>query len=287
MKYEYNEEKEDLFFDILPETSTISLYDDVDEFSFVQKDMSSTDDESDVIKKTKTPSKSSNSKIKSIHKDHRKRVREKFFKFGLECFSEYEVLEFLLFHSIPLKDTNEIAHKLIEHFGSLEGVLNAEYYDLMEVAGISEVSAGLITLHRQISKYIRVNNRAGVSLDTSRRAGQFCCDYFLSHVEENFIIIILDENKNAIAVEVISEGSETETALYPRKIIKSIIKHRGTKVIIAHNHPNQNPYPSNSDKVTTSKLAQVLNEFDIQLIDHIVCGGQRYISMSERGMIQF
>ena len=79
MKYEYNEEKEDLFFDILPETCTISLYDDVDEFSFVQKDMSSTDDESGVIKKTKTPSKSSNSKIKSIHKDHRKRVREKFF----------------------------------------------------------------------------------------------------------------------------------------------------------------------------------------------------------------
>lgn len=295
MIYKYNEDSEenDISFFEAFSLNGKSLYDEPSEFSFMPTDMESlanetkkdTNDGTEMKTKSSNKTKKSNSKIKSIHKDHRKRVRDKFFKFGLSCFSEYEVLEFLLFHSIPLKDTNEIAHRLIEHFGSLEGVFNAEYYDLMEVNGISEVSAGLISLFRQISQYLRTTNKEGELLNTAHKAGKFCCDYFASHVEENSIIIVLDENQAAKVIEVISEGSETETGFYPRKIIKSIIKHRATKVILAHNHPNKNPNPSNNDIHNTKVLAEVLKTAGIQLIDHIVCGGERFVSMADRGFL--
>ena len=191
----------------------------------------------DAVKNTgSNEPKSYNSKIKSIHRGHRERVRDKFFKHGLDCFSEFEVLEFLLFHTIPLKDTNEIAHRLIERFGSLKGVLNAEYYDLMEVKGISEVSAGLITLQREIFKYLRTNNVVSENLRTADRAGEYCFKYFENHVEETAIIIILDDDRNVLAIDVISKGSETEASLYVRKVIKSIIRCRATKVVVAHNH---------------------------------------------------
>lgn len=294
MSYSYDDNNENLdylFYNNL-DFEKKSAYKGDNEFLF--KPLEYVEPEEQINKTTKidnseskkTAVKNSNSKIKSIHKDHRKRVRDKFFKFGLSCFSEIEVLEFILFHSIPMKDTNETAHRLLDHFGSLENVLNAEYYDLLEVNGISEVSAGLITLHRQISKYISTTNREGEVLNTAYKAGKFCCGYFANHLEENSIIIILDENQTAIAIEIISEGSETETGFYPRKIIKLIIKHHATKIILSHNHPNKNPHPSNNDIHNTAVLAEILKSVGIELVDHIVCGGDRYISMADRGFLK-
>ena len=92
--------------------------------------------------------------IKSIHKDHRKRVKNKIVNYGMESFTEIEVLEALLFYSIPYRDTNVIAHNLLDKFGSLKSVMNADYYELLKVDGISENSASLILLFREMNMYI-------------------------------------------------------------------------------------------------------------------------------------
>ena len=87
-----------------------------------------------------------------MHEDHRKRVKERFLKDGIENMPDHEVLELLLFFSIPRKDTNALAHELIEHFGSLNCVLEASADDLMQVNGI-ETSATLITSLSADEKY--------------------------------------------------------------------------------------------------------------------------------------
>lgn len=231
--------------------------------------------------------KSKKTVITSIHKDHRKRVRNKIIKYGMETFTEFEVLEALLFYSIPLRDTNPIAHKLIEKFGTLKNVFSASYDELIEVDGISEVSATLIMMQREISKYVRVNDTEGKYLVTSDMVGQFCCNYFGSHLEESFIALSLSSNRKLISVDVISNGSENETAIYWRKLVKTILKNRCSIVILAHNHPDGNVNPSNEDRFLTNKIAKMFSEFGISVIDHIVCNGNTYVSMSDRGLITF
>lgn len=223
----------------------------------------------------------------NIHKFHRKRVREKFVKHGLQPFSEYEVLEMLLFYSISRKDTNVIAHKLIDRFGTLKAVLDAEYDDLMEVDGISDVSASLIMFYRELYKYVNTNSLdENVDLSTNLKVCDFCCNYFYHHVEESLILITLGENRMLKCVDVISKGCESETAFYPRKIIKAIVKNRATDVVIAHNHPRGLPDPSFNDTIITKKLSKMLSDIGVNVIDHIICSGNRFVSLADRGILR-
>ena len=299
MSFNKSKKDDDIFYSLEDEFAPYSDYDIFEEYiednfcispdwkEVTQEDIKKYEESKfDIIQSEKSSSASTKKpQTKYIHQNHRTRVRDKFFKFGLECFSEYEVLEFLLFYAIPRKDTNVIAHKLIDRFGSLNAVLNAEYYDLMEVDGISEVSASLITLQREISKYLKTSNKLGITLSTAKKAGEFCCDYFERHVEESAILIILDGNKTILAIDVISRGSETETALYSRKIIKSAIRHRCSMVMLAHNHPSADSTPSSNDIVSTNRMIPALEEFGIEFVDHIICGQDGYTSMSDKNMI--
>jgi len=226
-------------------------------------------------------------KIASIHKGHRERVRNKFLQYGLESFTKYEVLELLLFYAIPYKDTNEIAHRLIDKFGSVKAVIDADVNDLIEIEGINEVSASLIVLQRELFKYIHTKEYDVEVLSSSSKSGWFCCKYFMNHVEESFIIIYLDLNDVVKNIEVISEGSENETAFYIRKTVKRILQHRCSKVIIAHNHPGEYPEPSSDDIMSTGHLNESLENIGISLIDHIICSGDKYVSMSDRGLMNY
>jgi len=194
----------------------------------------------------------------------------------------------LLFYSISRKDTNVIAHKLIDRFGTLQAVLDAEYEDLMEVDGISDVSASLIMFYRELYKYVRTNSVSeNADLSTSYKVCDFCCKYFYHHVEESLILISLDENHMLKCVDVISEGCESETAFYPRKIIKAIVKNRATDVVIAHNHPNGLPDPSSNDTIITKKLGKMLSDIGVNVIDHVICSGDRYVSFAKRGLLRW
>lgn len=247
--------------------------------------------ESNSKKHERAKSKNSNLKTSetynNIHKNHRKRVREKFVQYGFQTFSEHEVLEMILFYSISRKDTNVIAHKLIERFGTLQAVLDAEYNDLIEVEGISDVSASLIMIYRELYKYVRTKSvKQDSDLSTVYKICDFCCQYFSHHVEESLILITLGENRMLKCVDVISNGCESETAFYPRKIMKAIVKNRATDVVIAHNHPKGLPDPSSNDTLITQKLKKMLSDIGVNIVDHIVCSGERYMSFSERGLLK-
>ena len=241
----------------------------------------------ETINNTDKTNKSDKTKI-NYHEDHRKRVRKKFIKYGLETFSEHEVLEMLLFYSIQRRDTNVLAHRLIDKFGSLQGVLEADYLDLVSVDGIKEVSASLIMFTKELYQYIRTNSfEKWTDLSTALKMGRFCANYFREHSEENLIVLSLTENRKLKCVDVISKGSETETAYYPRKILKAAIKNKSNNIVISHNHPNGSVEPSTNDVAITEKLGILMRDFGINVIDHIICSGDRFSSMSNRGYLRF
>jgi len=223
---------------------------------------------------------------KSVHKGHRIRVRDRFIEYGFEGFTKYQILEFILFHSIPKGDTNELAHHLIDRFGSIEGVLKAEFNELMEVKGVGKVTAAMLVIHRELNKFLNTNDCKGEYLPNAVAVGEFCCRYFKSHIVEEAILLFINGRRKLEAVERISRGTETKTALSPRNVMKYALRHSDCHIILSHNHPNGNPAPSNNDILATNQLVSAMKQFDIEIMDHIICGGDRYISLFEKGYIE-
>ena len=115
----------------------------------------------------------------NIHKDHRKRLRARYEKCGLASFEEHNILELLLFHSIPRADTNGIAHELINTFGSLYDVMCAPYEDLLRVKGVGPASASLIRTVADTAREANLRKIASAPLDDYPRLAMYATEWFI------------------------------------------------------------------------------------------------------------
>ncbi len=215
------------------------------------------------------------------HDGHRQRLRARFLKEGLDNFEPHNILELLLFYSVPRKDTNELAHRLIETFGSLSEVLNAQPADLMKVPGVSENSAVLMSMMPQLfraytndaARLGRISGRAAIEeYITGRLSG--------SNIEK-VLLVSLDNRFRLIAGDIVGEGSVNFSYVDKRKIIELVLRHNAVAVMIAHNHPRGYALPSEGDIATTSELASMLSAIGVRLIDHIITCPDDYVSLAQ------
>ncbi len=221
-----------------------------------------------------------------MHEGHRKRLKQRFVQEGLSSFEQHQVLELLLFYSIPRKDTNEIAHKLIDEFGSISNVFDAPTSDLTTIEGISENSATLLSLISQLSQYY-LNKKHGdkVVLDSSIKACDYVKNLFLTKKYEVFFIICLDNQNRVNIAKPLFEGTTNETAVYPRIVIEKALRYTASNVIIAHNHPGGSLNPSSADMQTTQTIKNALNCIQVKLVDHIIVADEKTVSFAEKGWL--
>ncbi len=219
------------------------------------------------------------------HSGHRQRVIKKYIEHGLDSFAEHEVLELLLFFSIPRIDTNEIAHSIINEYGSLKNVLEASPDELKAMSGVGDNSAALISLFRAVHEYINtsVTDKRIKFRDTSD-LGAFCVNYFSKHVEESFIMLAMDSELNLKKVCRISKGTANETAFYSSKIVQKALNLHATTVVIAHNHPGGSTQPSTADLKLTLEIKKTMDGVRVDLLDHLICSNNFFTSLRERGL---
>lgn len=214
---------------------------------------------------------------KNVHEGHRVRLKNKFLQNGFDGFEHHNILELLLFYSIPRKDTNEIAHELLNHFGSLKNVFNAEFKDLIAVKGISENSATLIKMIPKIAQeYMNDSLKEGNIFDSASKIGRYFVNKYLGEKTEIVYAMLLSNNFELISVVKIHEGSVNSAQIHARKIVDAVIKHNASMVVLAHNHPNGTVCPSHEDINTTADLMSLLKTLDINLIEHFVIAGNEY-----------
>lgn len=223
---------------------------------------------------------------KNLHLGHRARLRRRFDRYSLESFDEHEVLEFLLYFTHARKDTNAYAHALINEFGSLENVFKAEIHHLQSVAGIGPKSALLINFCRQLTTYLGAHATSNIPMPNSTAMGKYCCDYFKGRTKETFIVLILDTTRTLQNVVQISQGTENETAYYPRNVMNAVLKHKANIVAIAHNHTGNSTHPSDNDIFISNQISKLLSGIGVPLIDHIICSGNSFTSLSDRGFLR-
>ena len=223
----------------------------------------------------------------NIHKDHRRRVRKKFMENGLDGFAEHEVLELLLFYCYPRQDTNEIAHNMINEYGSLYNLLEADAKDIMNRCGKTESIAVLISLIPKLANlYFRSKwERQPLIMDNVKTAGRYAVSLFVGRTNEVLYAVLLDSRMRLNHVSLVAEGTLGETAVYPRKIVEEILKHQAASVILAHNHPSGTSEPSRADVETTQKIKDGLNFLSIKTTDSIIVAGDTYYSFASHGEI--
>ncbi len=210
------------------------------------------------------------------HDRHRQRLRERYISSGLNAFADHEVLELLLTYAIPRVNTNEIAHRLLSQFGSISNVLAADVAELCQVEGIGPTSAVMLHLIDEIIQRLELENLQtgkSVYINTPLAAAQFVSALLRNERgAETVYTICLDKNNRVLFTDCVVKGSLTEVPLYPRAIAQIAFRHNAKSIILAHNHPSGDPYPSEEDKVQTLNVQRALEALDISLYDHLITG---------------
>ena len=222
--------------------------------------------------------------MESIHKGHRERLKQRFLEEGLDNFSDIQVLELLLFFAIPVKDTNPLAHALLDHFGSLSQVLEADVEELKKVPGIKDHAAILLALVTQLCRYYQVNSSQQTQiLTTLEDCGRFLVPRFFGRTRETVFLLCLDAKCKVLCCKEIGEGSINSASISVRKVVETALAANATTVVLAHNHPSGIAVPSNEDIHTTQRIAAALYAVEIHLADHIVVAEGDYVSMVQSG----
>ncbi|MDY2820939.1 MAG: DNA repair protein RadC [Oscillospiraceae bacterium] len=218
-----------------------------------------------------------------MHEDHRKRVKERFLKDGIENMPDHEVLELLLFFSIPRKDTNALAHELIEHFGSLNCVLEASADDLMQVNGIGEASATLITLSFQLTKkYLKnASDKKLKKYDGPESVKELLMSKYLGAREEMVYMLSLDFDDNILAINKISHGTFSAANIDKRFVLETAFRNKARSVVLVHNHVNGIPVPSRDDLNTTKAVGDFFQGVNVHLLDHLIYTDEDIFSMAQ------
>lgn len=222
--------------------------------------------------------------MENIHEGHRKRMKERFMKSGLDDFAPHNVLELLLFYSIPRGDTNPIAHRLIDAFGSLSGVFDATPEELMKVSGVGESTAILISMIPQMArKYLEDKADAVNVVGSCGDIGAYLLPKFVGRTNEALMMVSIDNKNKVISCSVVAEGTVDSAKVSRRKVMEEAMKVKATRVILAHNHPRGVAVPSAEDVAMTREIGRLFAQVGIELVDHIIIADDDYVSMAASG----
>lgn len=214
---------------------------------------------------------------------HRQRMRERFYKEGIDNFEPHEALEMLLYFTCPRHDTNALAHKLIESFGSFHGVLDANREDL-KAFGLTENTAALLNMIPAFSNYY-INSRAsGTSiLPTCTAIGNFAVSKIGERTIEVFGVLMLTNQMHYVNFEIVETGTVNTTNVSMRKVAETVLRNNASRVVLIHNHPGGSLSPSAEDQKLTRRINAMLEPIGVVLVDHIIVANGRFASMQELG----
>ncbi|MEG2072967.1 MAG: JAB domain-containing protein, partial [Oscillospiraceae bacterium] len=200
----------------------------------------------------------------SVHDGHRDRMKKRFMEQGLDGFDDHNVLELLLFYSMPRCDTNPLAHELLEEFGSLEGVFEAPADELSKITGIGEGSVTLLRLIPEVGRrYIIDKNKSDDILDSTAKAGAYLVPRYMFERDEVVYVICLDAKYKILCCKELFRGVVNTAEVSIRKIAELALGKNASSVILSHNHTSGIALPSLEDEMTTKRIKTVLEAMGI------------------------
>jgi DNA repair protein RadC len=216
----------------------------------------------------------SEQKRPQLHQGHRARMKKRFLRDNGESMETHELLEMLLFACIPRRNTNDIAHALLAKFGSFSDVLNASAEDLQQIDGIGESSALHLNIISALVRRLALETRKPPrAFHQVQAVTDYIKPLFIQLKVERLYLLCFDDAKKLLSCDMIAEGLTNAVAVNIPKMVRIAIANQATWVILAHNHPNGQAFPSLDDISTTKRAQDAFDSVSVQLAEHfIVCG---------------
>ena len=225
--------------------------------------------------------------MSNIHEGHRDRMRTRYLQEGADGMASHEILEILLYGTIPRGDTNEIAHHLLDEFGSISNLIEADPHEIAKTAGVGIKSAVFLSLlHELVLRYEREKLEQKPALTSIPRSVDYCKALLAFRPRECFYAICLDSRRKIIHTSKISEGTVNDAAVSPRLVVEKALRYKATGILLCHNHPSGNVKPSYEDIILTNQLKNMLEPLGVQVVDHIIVGENQYFSFFENDMLR-
>ncbi len=220
-------------------------------------------------------------KKKNPHAGHRERMYNKFLVSGFEGFPDHELIEMLLYSVIPRGNTNEQGHALLDRFGSIRGVVDASFEDIVNLPSVGEKSAMYIKLVAEFLRRYHSSNTKKDKFSTFEKVGAFFVRKYIGMNKETVYVLLLDNALNYIDCKDIYEGTVNGANLEIQKIAQYAYSKNATNVIIAHNHPGGILIPSFEDRQATLHLMNALETLGIDLVEHFIVSGKEYFPIMQ------
>lgn len=225
-------------------------------------------------------------RIPSYIADHRKRLRSRFMEGGATAMPDYELLELLLFRTIPRQDVKPLVRLLLETFGDLNRVVTASPARLLQVKGVGEAVVQDLKILEAVAQRMmraRVMHKPVLS---SWDALLDYCHMTMAHREtEQFRILFLDRKNTLIADEEQAQGTVDHVPVYPREVVKRALELNASALILVHNHPSGDPTPSQADISMTLQIQDACQVLSLTLHDHLIIGKERELSFRAQGYL--
>lgn len=211
---------------------------------------------------------------------HRERLRARFQEAGVDALPDYELLELLLFRSIPQRDVKPLAKELIQRFGSFAEVLGAPASRLTEVKGVGDgVALDLKIVAAALQRMAKGKVAKRPVLSSWSSVIDYCRMAMAFAEREQFRILFLDKKNAVIADEVQQTGTVDHTPVYPREVVKRALELSASAIILVHNHPSGDPTPSRADILMTQQIIETAKPLGIAVHDHIIVGKDGHASL--------
>lgn len=217
---------------------------------------------------------------------HRNRLKNKLLRSQVGMLDDYEIVELLLFNSIPRKDTKPLAKQLLQHCTSIGQVINMPRYRLEEIKGIGASTIALFKLIQEVIARVNKEQLINKPMITSQ---DNLITYLRSAIgystTECFCTLYLDNKHSLIIDKLYDHGTVNAISVYPREIVKDAVYHDASSVILVHNHPSGITNPSEVDLILTRAVQEALNTISVKLTDHIIISSNSYFSFRKHALI--
>jgi DNA repair protein RadC len=219
---------------------------------------------------------------------HRKRLRDRFMKVGLDGFADHEVVELLLTLAIPRSDVKQPAKALIERFGNLRAILDAPIDELREVKGIGSVAPVALRIIRAAATLYLQQSAEGVEPVAD---GSHLENMWRTRIgalrDEVFEVAYLDSGRRLLrnGIERLEEGTTDRATVYPRRVVESALRKGAAALVLAHNHPNGRVEPTEQDKLLTRALVLAAETVQLKIIDHLIVSVDAVFSFRKAGLL--
>ena len=224
--------------------------------------------------------------VSDDRKGHRNRLRERVTADYGASMPDYELLELLLFHAVPRRDTKPLAKRLIDRFGSLAAVLAADSADISKVTDSGPAIAGLLkAVHQAGRRLAREDLHERPILGSWDKVIEYCRAELAHLPRESFHVLFLDRKNGLLAAEEHSRGTVDQTSVYPREVIKRALELNASALVMVYNHPSGDPTPSQADIEITRAVEAAGEALGIALHDHVIVTRSDHQSLRASGLI--